>query len=292
MIAERFSLRKENRARTLFRIANTIFLALVSVCILVPVLRVVSDSLDRNPTGLELRLIPSSFTVSGYVEILSQRALYRPFLVSVFVTSVGTALALVLTTTLAYGLIQRDLPGRTVLSYLVLFTMIFHAGLIPTYMTIRALGIMDTLLPVILAPCLSAFYLILMMNFFRTIPQEYAEAAEVEGAGRLQVFWSIVLPLARPGLAAIGLFYGVQYWNDFFSYVIYINNSRLWNFQVMLRDMVLESESALPRLDTSLIARENLKNAVIIVAIVPVAILYPFLQKHFVKGVNLGGIKG
>jgi len=130
------------------------------------------------------------------------------------------------------------------------------------------------------------------MNFFRTIPRDFAEAAQVEEAGQLEIFLRIILPLAKPGLAAIGLFYAVLYWNDFFSYIIYINDSKLWNFQVILRDMVLESETAMPRLDASRMAPESLKNAVIIVAIIPVGILYPFLQKYFVTGINLGGVKG
>lgn len=290
MIAQRFSLRKDYRARTLFVIGNTVLLLMIALLIIIPILRVISDSLDEKAAAGILRLIPEVWTVSAYNLILSQKALYRPFLISVFVTTTGTLLALSLTTMLAYGLIQKELPGRKLFVYLILITMIFRAGIIPTYMMIRSLGILDTLLPVLIGPCINAFYFILMMNFFRTIPRDFAEAAEAEGAGRLQIFLRIILPLAKPGLAAIGLFYAVMYWNDFFSYIIYINNRKLWNFQVILRDMVLESETSI--LDTSLIAPESLKNALIIVAIIPVGILYPFLQKYFVKGINLGGIKG
>lgn len=291
MVAERFSFRRDHRARTLFRIGNGVFLTLVTAFILVPLLRVVSDSLDEKAAVTVLRLVPEAFSTTAYRLILSQRALYRPFLVSIFVTVTGTALALTLTTLLAYGLIHEGLPGRKVFVYLIMATMIFNAGLIPTYLTVRALGILDTLLPVILVSCVNAFYFILMMNFFRTIPRDFREAAAAEGAGELAIFLWIVLPLAKPGLAAVGLFYAVQYWNDFFSYIIYINSQKLWNFQVILRDMVLESEASMPRLDASAIAPESLKNAVIVVAIVPVAILYPFIQRYFVVGVNLGGIK-
>ena len=292
MIKERFSFEKAYRARTLFRIGNMLFLSLATLFILVPIIRVISDSLDERAAINVLRLVPEQWTISAYKMILSQRALYRPFLISIFVTTTGTALAMTLTTTLSYGLIHKELPGRGFFVYMILITMIFRAGLIPTYMVIRSLGILDTLLPVILGPCVNAFYFILLMNFFRTIPKDFSEAAEAEGAGKVQIFFRIILPLAKPGLAAIGLFYAVLYWNTFFSFIIYINNYKLWNFQVILRDMVLESETSLPSLDASSIAPESLKNAVIIVAIIPVAILYPFLQKYFVKGVNLGGIKG
>ena len=292
MIRERFSLKREYRARTLFVIANSVFLFLVALFIAIPILRVVSDSLDRRAAINELRIIPEQWSTYAYRQILSQKALYRPFLISVFVTATGTAIAMTLTTTLAYGLIHQDLPGRGFFVYLIMITMIFNAGLIPTYMVIRSLKMIDTLWPVLLGPCVNAFYFLLLMNFFRTIPRDFSEAAEVEGAGKLSIFARIILPLAKPGLAAIGLFYAVMYWNEFFSYIIYINNYKLWNFQVILRDMVLESETALPSLDANRIAPESLKNAVIIVAIMPVGILYPFLQKYFVKGVNLGGIKG
>jgi putative aldouronate transport system permease protein len=291
MVAERFSFRREHRARTLFRIGNAVFLSLVTVFIAVPLLRVVSGSLDEKAAVTVLRLLPEAPSTTAYRLILSQRALYRPFLVSVLVTVTGTALSLTLTTLLAYGLIHEGLPGRKVFVYLIMVTMIFNAGLIPTYLTVRALGILDTLLPVIVVSCVNAFYFILMMNFFRTIPRDFREAAAAEGAGELTIFLRIILPLAKPGLAAVGLFYAVQYWNDFFSYIIYINNQKLWNFQVILRDMVLESEASMPRLDASAIAPEGLKNAVIVVAIIPVAILYPFIQRYFVVGVNLGGIK-
>lgn len=292
MIAERFSLQKDYRARTLFVVGNTVFLLITALLILIPMLIVIADSLDENASVGILRLIPEVWTITAYKLILSQKSLYRPFLISLFVTTTGTLLALSLTTMLAYGLIQKGLPGRKLFVYLILITMLFRAGLIPTYMMIRSLGILDTLLPVLLGPCVNVFYFILLMNFFRTIPRDFAEAAEAEGAGELQIFLRIILPLAKPGLAAIGLFYAVMYWNDFFSYIIYINNSKLWNFQVILRDMVLESETSMPRLDASQTAPESLKNAVIIVAIIPVGILYPFLQKYFVKGINLGGIKG
>ena len=182
MIADRLSLRRGYRSRTLFRISNAAFLSLTTLFILVPILSIISNSLQENPSINVLRLIPEKLTVTAYRLIFSQRGLYRPFFISLYVTVVGTAVALTLTTMLSYALIHKDLPGRQLFVYLILVTMIFRAGLIPTYMVMKSLNILNTLLPVVLGPCINAFYFILMMNFFRTIPRDFAEAAEVEGA--------------------------------------------------------------------------------------------------------------
>jgi putative aldouronate transport system permease protein len=293
MPREKLSLRAEYRARTIFVIANTLFLLTATAFIVLPIFKVISDSLDENAAVYVFRLLPRDFTLHAYKLILSERSLYRPFMISIFVSVVGTGISLTITSLLAYGLLHREMPGRTIVVYLILITMVFRAGLIPLYMVVKQLGILNTLWPIILVQSVNTFYFILMMNFFRSIPKDYAEAAEVEGAAQLQIFTRIILPLSKAGLAAVGLFYVVFYWNDFFSYIIYINDTDLYNFQVLLRNMVLESDvSGMGSLDSARVAPVSLKNAVIIVAIVPVGLLYPFLQKHFVKGVNLGGVKG
>ncbi len=288
------SFRKEHIPRTIFVIVNTILLIIVAMTIVVPLVNIISDSLDERAATYVFTLVPQRFTTYAYRLILSQRSLYRPFFISIFVTITGTALSLILTTMLAYGLNQRGLPGRSIISYAVLITMVFRAGIIPTYMVVRSLGILNTLAPIILVNSVNTFYLILMMNFFRTVPNDFREAARVEGASEFRVFARIILPLSKAGLAAIGLFYAVYYWNEFFAYVIYLNDSSLYNFQVVLQTLVQEGESlgGMPRIDTSTLAPESLKNAAIIVAVIPVAILYTFIQRHFVQGVNLGGLKG
>ncbi|RPJ06769.1 MAG: carbohydrate ABC transporter permease [Spirochaetaceae bacterium] len=287
---ERFSFDKDHRARSLFVMFNYALLAVLCLIVIFPMLKVLIDSFDRSAALIDFRLFPKEFSLDAYQKILSQASLYRPFLNSLIVTSTGTVLALVISGFMAYALTRRDLPGRKIMMTLLMVTMVFRAGILPLYLVVNSLGLRNTLWAVIIAHCVETYYLVLLRNFFDTIPRSIEESAELDGATPIAIFFRIVLPLSKPGLAAIGLFYVVLYWNQFFEYIIYMDKRELYNFQVALRDIVLVSDSsALYGFD---IAPEALKNAIIIVNIIPVLILYPLLQKHFVKGINLGAIKG
>lgn len=287
---DKLGFEKGRRGRTIFMICNILLMIVIMVIMLVPIFKVVSDSLDAKGST-ELRLFPQEMTLGAYQIICQTVSLYRPFLISIFVTVTGTLIALTLTSLGAYVLSIGKLPGRTLLTYLILFTMIFHGGMIPTYLVIKSLHLVDTLWAVILPLSCNTFFLILLKNFFSSIPVSIIESAEIDGCSPLGVLTKIILPLSKPGLAAIGLFYAVHYWNSFFQFIIYINNSDLYNFQVKLREMVLsDAQVDNGNLDTVYI--RTLQNAAIVVSIIPVAMLYPFLQKHFVKGINLGAIKG
>jgi putative aldouronate transport system permease protein len=289
-MVERLGFQKEFRARTLFVIANYAFFITVAIVIMFPLYKILVDSLDLTATSLEFRLWPQTFSFSAYTRIITQRWLYRPFLISLFTTSTGTLIALFMTTTFAYVLTRRDMPGRNILMYMALLTMIFRGGMIPLFLVIKNLHMYNTLWAILLPTCINTYYLILLRNFFSSIPSSIIESAELEGCSPFQVYHMIVLPLSKASLAAIGLFYVVEYWNEFFRYVIYIRERSMWNFQTVLRSLVLESETM--QGVTYDISFESLKNAAIIVIIIPVLILYPILQKYFVKGVNLGAIKG
>jgi putative aldouronate transport system permease protein len=288
-MVERFNFAKGNRARTIFIIFNILFFILVVFIILFPVIKVVTDSLDKNASLTIFRVLPSAFSIEAYVEILTRNFLYMPFLVSLFTTAVGTSISLILTMLFAYALCQKELPGRKLILNIVLITMVFKAGLIPVFLVVKSLHLTNSLWSVLLVHSIDAFYLFLMINFFSTIPVSILDAAKIDGCSPLVLFYRIILPLSKAGLAAIGLFYLVAYWNQFFDYIIYINNSKLYNFQVIIRQMVIESETqGFERAATSV---QSLKNAAIVVSIIPVAIIYPILQKYFVQGVNLGAIK-
>lgn len=284
-------LSKESVSRKLFVVANsTLMLAVVTV-ILVPVLKVAIDSFDQRASETVFRVIPREFTLDAYRVIASRAALYRPFLISLFTTVVGTTISMTITSFFAYGLAQRDLPGRTLLLYLALVTMVFRAGMIPLFLVVRKLGLMNTLWAVLLVHSMDAYYLLLLRNFFTTIPRSILDAAEIDGCSPLGTFVRVVLPLSRPGLAAIGLFYVVFYWNQFFDYIIYIQTRpQLHNFQVFLRSLVIETNTQ--GFEGFAFATQSLKNAAVVASILPVLILYPFVQKYFVKGINLGAIKG
>ena len=206
-------------------------------------------------------------------------------------TAAGTFLSMLITALFAYALAQPRLPGKSIFLGMALFTMVFRAGMVPLFLVVRRLGLMNSQLAVLLVACVDAYYLLLLISFFKTIPSSVLDAAKIDGCSSGRIFWQIVLPLSKPGLAAIGLFYMVYYWNQWFEYILYIQRfPKLHNFQVFLRSLVIESEGQ--GFDGFTIATQTLKNAAVIVSIIPVLIMYPLAQRHFVKGINLGAIKG
>ncbi len=272
----------------LFNVINGILFILISIIMLIPIYKVLVDSFDLS-SAYGMRLWPKQFGLAGYASVLSNPTLYRPLLISVGTTLVGTFLGLALSTLGAYVLIQWDMPGRTFFANFLLFTMIFNGGMIPTYLVMKNLGLTNNLLGVVLLPAINIYNLVLMRNFFEGIPQSLFEAATLDGCTPMATFIKVVLPLSKAALASIGLMFAVAYWNDYTNYKLYITDSTLYNFQMKLRSIMMGSD--LPQANGG--ATENtVKSAAIIIAILPFMILYPFLQKYFVKGVNVGAVKG
>ncbi len=272
----------------LFNVINGILFILISIIMLIPIYKVLVDSFDLT-TAYGMRLWPKQFGLAGYASVLSNPTLYRPLLISVGTTLVGTFLGLALSTLGAYVLIQWDMPGRTFFANFLLFTMIFSGGMIPTYLVMKNLGLTNNLAGVVLLPAINIYNLVLMRNFFEGIPQSLFEAATLDGCTPMATFIKVVLPLSKAALASIGLMFAVSYWNDYTNYKLYITDSNLYNFQMKLRSIMMGSD--LPQANGG--ATENtVKSAAIIIAILPFMILYPFLQKYFVKGVNVGAVKG
>ena len=271
----------------LFNVINGILFILISIIMLIPIYKVLVDSFDLS-SAYGMRLWPKQFGLAGYASVLSNPTLYRPLLISVGTTLVGTFLGLALSTLGAYVLIQWDMPGRTFFANFLLFTMIFNGGMIPTYLVMKNLGLTNNLLGVVLLPAINIYNLVLMRNFFEGIPQSLFEAATLDGCTPMATFIKVVLPLSKAALASIGLMFAVAYWNDYTNYKLYITDSSLYNFQMKLRSIIMGSD--LPQATGG--ATENtVKNAAIIVIIIPFMIVYPFLQKYFVKGVNIGAVK-
>ncbi|WP_319563073.1 carbohydrate ABC transporter permease [Marispirochaeta sp.] len=284
-------LRRETPGRKTFVVMNTLLMILIMSVVLVPLAKVVIDSVDERASETVFRILPEVFTLDAYRIILSRKALYRPFLISLFTTTVGTIISMTITSLYAYGLAQRDLPGRRFLLIMALITMVFRAGMIPLFLVVRNLGLMNKLAAVLLVHAMDAYYLLLLRNFFMTIPSSIIDAAEIDGCTPGMTFLRVVLPLSKPGLAAVGLFYVVFYWNQFFDYIIYIQTRpELHNFQVFLRSLVIETDTQ--GFEGFAFASQSLKNAAVVASIVPVMLLYPFVQKYFVKGINLGAVKG
>ena len=272
----------------LFNVINGILFILISIIMLIPIYKVLVDSFDLS-SAYGMRLWPKQFGLAGYASVLSNPTLYRPLLISVGTTLAGTFLGLALSTLGAYVLIQWDMPGRTFFANFLLFTMIFNGGMIPTYLVMKNLGLTNNLLGVVLLPAINIYNLVLMRNFFEGIPQSLFESATLDGCTPMATFIKVVLPLSKAALASIGLMFAVAYWNDYTNYKLYITDSSLYNFQMKLRSIMMGSD--LPQANGG--ATENtVKSAAIIIAILPFMILYPFLQKYFVKGVNVGAVKG
>jgi putative aldouronate transport system permease protein len=279
---------KDHPKIRLFNVINGIIFILISIIMLIPIYKVLVDSFDLS-SAYGMRLWPKQFGLAGYASVLSNPTLYRPLLISVGTTLAGTFLGLALSTLGAYVLIQWDMPGRTFFANFLLFTMIFNGGMIPTYLVMKNLGLTNNLLGVVLIPAINIYNLVLMRNFFEGIPQSLFEAATLDGCTPMATFIKVVLPLSKAALASIGLMFAVAYWNDYTNYKLYITDSSLYNFQMKLRSIMMGSD--LPQANGG--ATENtVKSAAIIIAILPFMILYPFLQKYFVKGVNVGAVKG
>ncbi|WP_160692322.1 carbohydrate ABC transporter permease [Clostridium sp. C2-6-12] len=285
---EKFSFKKGHRSRAIFLIFAYTFLVIFMLAMIIPVLKVFVDSVDPSASA-QMRIWPKQFDFGAYEQILSRQDLFKPFIISLVTTIIGTAVGLLLTTLAAYVIIQKNMPGNRFFVNMILFTMLFNGGLIPTYLTVSYLGLMNNFIAVIIPVTLTAYNIILMKSFFQTIPQALYEAAELDGCTPIGIFWRIVLPLSKPALASIGLFIAVAMWNDFMHFQLYIQDPMLQNFQLKVRQLVLMDQAV--GTSQSLVSGDMLKSAVIIVVMAPFLAVYPFIQKYFQKGVTLGGVK-
>ncbi len=288
MMSEKMSFKAGYRSRTVFRLCNGVFMALIVLVVMIPLLKVLSDSLDKT-TRYGINLWPQHFSIDAYKTIFTNKNLYTPFLISVLTTVVGTVLGLLITTFGAYVLNQPTLIGRKFFSKFIFITMIFNGGLVPTFLVLKGLGLTNTLGAVLLPASVNVFNMVLMRNFFSQIPNSLFESAEIDGCSPIRIFGQIVLPLSLPALASIGLFFAVQFWNEYFNYVMYITDTNLYNFQVKLRELVLNDQNMM---DPSVVGFGNMvKNAAVIVAMLPFLFVYPFAQRYFISGVTLGAVK-
>lgn len=288
MEENKYVYKKPKKKITVFGVVNTIVFIIISLIILLPIWKVLVDSLDAT-TGYGMSFWPKQFTLAGYEMIIKRADLYRPFFISVFVTVAGTFVGLMLSTLGAYVLIQWDMPGRTLFSYMLLFTMLFNGGMIPTYLVMsNVLHLTNTLWAVILPLGINVYNLVLMRNFFEGIPASLFEAASIDGCSPIRTFFKIVLPLSKAALASIGLMFAVTFWNDYTNFRIYISKTNLFNFQMKLRNMIMDSDTPV---EVGVVSMNTVQNAAIIVAIIPFMIVYPFCQDYFVHGVNVGAVK-
>ena len=289
-------LRKPTPARRVFQVFNGVLLVGFALICLLPFLHVIGSSL-ANPGELATRafvIIPRELTLDAYRYVLSTPTIFRAMGVSVFVTVVGTFLSLLVTSLMAYALGKQHLRGRRVINFLVVFTMLFSGGMIPLFIVVNSIGLLDSIWSLILPFTVNAFNFVIMRSFFQGIPDSLEEAARIDGCSELGVFVRIVLPLSVASIATIGLFYAVAYWNTYMWAILFINDSTLWPIQVLLRQIVIVASGL--NADASVVEvvppAQSVKMAVIAVATLPMLIVYPFIQRYFVKGALIGSVKG
>jgi len=241
-----------------------------------------------------LVLFPDNWSLASYRYLLSTSAFIQSMGVSAFLATVGTSCSLLVTSSLAYALSRRRFRGRRVILLFILFTILFSPGIIPNYLLVKELGLINNIWSVILVSLSSGWYVILMKGFFDSIPESLVEAATIDGCNDISAWFRIVLPLSLPAIAAFGLFFAVAYWNQYFNALLYLNESSKWPIQVLLQNMLIDSSSSsLGEVDPLVQPppSETLKMAAVVIAIVPILLVYPFLQKHFAKGVMIGSLK-
>lgn len=272
-------------------------LILISIVTLFPFIYVLMLSITPETEAINkgIVLIPDQVTAAAYNTVFSKGfGLIGAYEVTLFRTLAGTLLSLLFTLLAAYTLSKKKLPGRSGLLLFVIFTMLFSGGLVPTYIIIKSLGLLDSIWVLVLPGMISVFNLIVVKGFFEGIPLEMEEAAIIDGAGEMAILFQVIMPLAMPVVATIGLFYAVGHWNSYFDAIMYINKADLMPLQVVLRKILLSAQfqQASEQGNSQNVSSIAIQMAAVIVSTVPILAVYPFVQKHFTKGVMIGAVKG
>ena len=284
----------------IFDAFNLTFLSFLAILALLPFLYVLIYSF-QSPAEFKLYglALPRRPSLDNYrILLTSSPIVISGFRISVIITLFGTLISTVLTSALAYGLSKRNLPGQNSFTTFVFITMIVSSGMIPYYFTVRMMGMTNTIWALLIPGSVSAFYTLIMRNFFRNIPEALEESARIDGANDLTVFFRIIIPVSTPVFATIGLFYAVGRWNEYFNAVLFISNPKLYPLQVVLHSVLnMQLEQALDpaavmRQDLIMPSVDQIRFAVVIFTTLPIMCVYPFVQKYFVKGIMLGSVKG
>ncbi|MBQ7867654.1 MAG: carbohydrate ABC transporter permease [Clostridia bacterium] len=279
----------------IFDALNLLFLGLLAFSTVYPFWDslVVSFSSLKGYLSSSVHLWPSEWSLEGYRYMFSNPTLWTSYANSIFITLVGTLINMVLTIMTSYVLSKTYLRGHRLLTFLCVFTMMFSGGIIPTYMVIKDVGLLNSVWAMIIPTAISTYNMIILRNFFSGMPKELEESATLDGCTEIGVLFRIVLPVSIPAITTVTLFYAVEHWNDFFSAIMYINKQKSWPLQLFLRSMLYENEAAYQSGGESLyLLGQPMKMAAVMMAIIPIMCAYPFFQKYFTKGVMTGAVKG
>lgn len=292
-----------NKSWRFFKALNISIVILLSLSIILPFLNILALSLNEGTDAQRggIHFFPREFSFENYLEVFKQSSILNAFGISVFRTVVGTIISVFLTAMAAYALKTRTLPGRKVITFIIFFTMLFSGGIVPYYLVLTELQLTNTIWVYIIPSLYSVWNILIMRTFFLQIPDSIEEAARIDGCSEFQIFIRIILPMSKPVIATIGLFNAVAHWNDWFSGSFYVRNPELKPLATLLQEMLtkqqtmadalLRNSGAYAMLEKITVTGDSLKMATIIIVVAPIIMIYPFIQKYFVKGVNIGSVK-
>jgi putative aldouronate transport system permease protein len=284
----------------MFEVFNYLILTLIGLITFFPFYQVVITSFVtfKEYLSKSVILFPSEWTLESYQFVFSTSKFFTALRNTVVITIVGTVISMAITSMMAYPLSKTNLKGQRFFSLFIIFPMLFSGGLVPYYLLVKSLHLINSIWALILPGCLGTFYIILMKNFFISLPDSLEESAKLDGANDLYILFRIVIPLSMPIIATLSLFYGVGYWNQYYNAILFINKSSLLPLQNILREILIDN--SLESLSSGMSyfssrafeTSHTIKMAIIVVATIPIICVYPLLQKHYVKGIMLGAVKG
>lgn len=280
---------RETKGRKVFNWINRIILALICLVIIIPIWNVLitSVAVDRDVMGTDYILVPHSFTLKNYQRVL-QSGYMQAFRNSIFVAVVGTALSMLISLPLGFAISRKELVGRNFWLKMLTFTLVFDVGIMPFYIVVKSIHLINTMAAIIVPVAVSTFNVIIIKNYMSSIPESLVESARLDGCNDLVILVRIIIPLSISIIAAVVLFYFVSYWNRYFEVIMFINDGRKYTLQVVLRSLMFESDESL---GGGNYVYNNTKMAVMVLGMLPVLVIYPFIQKYFVTGLMVGGVK-
>lgn len=285
---------KESGSYRVFKVFNAIILTLISVAMLYPFLYLVAQSFSSTQAIVagQVGLIPKDFNISTYKYVITDGKFIPYYGNTIVYSIIGTVCALLFSALLAYPISKAELYGGKAINKFIIFTMYFSGGMIPNYILMVSLGLRDTVASFILPGMISTYYVILMRSFFLTLPRELEEAGEIDGLDLWGVFWRIAIPLSKPIIATMTLFYVVQYWNDWFDAFLYLDTTTKWPVAYYLRQLISSASGTSADAGDAMQIASNIKSCAMVLTSAPIICIYPFIQKYFVQGMMLGGVKG
>jgi len=285
---------KESGGYRVFKVFNAIILTLISVAMLYPFLYLIAQSFSSTQAIVagQVGLIPKDFNISTYKYVVTDGKFIPYYGNTIVYSIIGTVCALLFSALLAYPLSKAELYGGKAINKFIIFTMYFSGGMIPNYILMVSLGLRDTVASFILPGMISTYYVILMRSFFLTLPRELEEAGEIDGLDLWGVFWRIAIPLSKPIIATMTLFYVVQYWNDWFDAFLYLDTTTKWPVAYYLRQLISSASGTSADAGDAMQIASNIKSCAMVLTSAPIICIYPFIQKYFVQGMMLGGVKG